>query len=65
MSRKIFVNLPVKDLNKSKEFFGKLGFSFNAQFTNDEAACMVIAEDICVMLPTEPRFKEFTPVTDR
>jgi uncharacterized protein len=47
---KIFVNLPVKDLPKSKEFFGKLGFNFNAQFTGDTAACMVVSEHAYVML---------------
>jgi uncharacterized protein len=62
MSRKIFVNLPVKDLPKTKEFFGKLGFSFNAQFTDETAACMVVSEDIYVMLLTHPKFKDFTPI---
>src|SRR5215207_2797850 len=61
MSRKIFVNLPVKDLNKSKQFFGKLGFSFNPQFTDETAACMVISEDIYAMLLTHAKFKQFTP----
>lgn len=61
MSTKIFVNLPVKDLNKSMEFFKKLGYSFNAQFTDEMAACMVISEDIYTMLLTHPKFKEFTP----
>lgn len=61
MATKIFVNLPVKDLEKSKAFFGKLGFSFNAQFTNEVAACMVISDDIYAMLLTEPMFKSFTP----
>ena len=60
--RQIFVNLPVKDLARSKAFFGKLGFSFNAQFTDDNAACMVIAQDsIHAMLITESFFKTFTP----
>ena len=62
MSRKIFVNLPVKDLNKSKQFFSKLGFSFNAQFTDDTAACMVVSDDIYAMLLTHAKFKEFTPL---
>ncbi len=44
MAIKIFVNLPVKNLNKSIEFFTKLGFTFNAQFTNEEASCMIIGE---------------------
>ena len=62
MPRKIFVNLPVKDLNKSKQFFGKLGFSFNPQFTDETAACMVVSEDIFAMLLTHAKFKEFTPL---
>jgi predicted lactoylglutathione lyase len=44
VARKIFVNLPVKDLKKSMAFFGKLGFTFNAQFTDETAACMVVSE---------------------
>jgi predicted lactoylglutathione lyase len=60
VTTKIFVNLPVKDLDRTKEFFGKLGFTFNAQFTNGEAACMVISEDIYAMLVTRDRFKDFT-----
>ncbi|WP_254411473.1 VOC family protein [Dyadobacter diqingensis] len=60
MATKIFVNLPVKDLDKSVAFFTKLGFSFNAQFTNENATCMVISEDIFVMLLIEPFFKNFT-----
>ncbi len=61
MASKIFVNLPVKDLNKSKEFFSKLGFSFNIQFTDENAACLVIADNIYAMLLTQAKFKEFTP----
>ena len=61
MNRKIFVNLPVQDLKKSLEFFRKLGFSFNPQFTDDSAACMVVSEDIFAMLLTHARFKDFTP----
>jgi predicted lactoylglutathione lyase len=57
----IFVNLPVKDLERSKEFFGKLGFTFNPQFTDDNAACMIIGEKIFSMLIAEPYFKTFTP----
>ena len=59
MGTKIFVNLPVKDLDKSKEFFSKLGFAFNAQFTNKNAACMVISEDNYAMLLVESFFKTF------
>jgi uncharacterized protein len=61
MAKKIFVNLAVKDLRKSMDFFRKLGFAFNAQFTDDTAACMIISEDIYVMLLTENKFKAFTP----
>jgi len=60
MATQIFVNLPVKDLNKSKEFFAKLGFSFNPQFTNEDGACLIIGENIFAMLLTEPFFKTFT-----
>jgi uncharacterized protein len=60
MATQIFVNLPVKDLNKSKEFFEKLGFSFNPQFTNDQGACLIIGENIFAMLLTEPFFATFT-----
>lgn len=59
MASKIFVNLPVKDLEKSKAFFGKLGYTFNAQFTNENAASMVISDDIYVMLLVEPFFRTF------
>jgi predicted lactoylglutathione lyase len=60
MATKIFVNLPVRDLDKSKDFFSKLGFSFNPQFTDDKAACMVISENIFAMLLREEFFKTFT-----
>ena len=59
MSRQIFVNLPVKDLPRSKAFFEKLGFSFNPQFTNEQGACMVISEGIYAMLLVKPFFKTF------
>ena len=60
MAKQIYVNLPVKNLQQTMEFFSKLGFSFNPQFTNDKAACMIIAENIYAMLLTEPFFKGFT-----
>lgn len=59
MSTKIFVNLPVKDLKASMDFFTKLGFSFNPQFTDEKAACLVISEDIYFMLLLEKFFKTF------
>jgi len=56
----IFVNLPVKDLKKSMEFFSKVGFTFNMQFTDENAACLVINENIYVMLLVEPFFQGFS-----
>lgn len=58
-SANIFVNLPVKDLNKSVEFFTKLGFEFNPQFTDENATCMIIGENIFAMLLVEDYFKTF------
>lgn len=60
MARKIFVNLAVKDLKKTIEFFTHLGFDFNAQFTDEKAACMIISDDSYIMLLTEDFFKGFT-----
>jgi uncharacterized protein len=58
---RIFVNLPVKDLNRSMDFFKQLGYSFNQQFTDATAACLVISDTIYAMLLTETRFKDFLP----
>jgi uncharacterized protein len=60
MSMKTFVNLPVKDLAKTMEFFTRLGFSFNQQFTDENAACLIISEDAYAMLVVEPFFQGFT-----
>ncbi|HSI55230.1 MAG TPA: VOC family protein [Ramlibacter sp.] len=60
MSRKIFVNLPIKNMERSQAFFKSLGFSFNPQFTNEQGACMVVSDDIFVMLLVEPFFQTFT-----
>ena len=60
MATKIFVNLPVKDLNQTVEFFTKLGFKFNAQFTDENATSMIISDDIYVMLLVERYFQTFT-----
>ena len=60
MASKIFINLAVKDLKKSIDFFTTLGFSFNPKFTDEHATCMIIAENIFAMLVTEQRFKDFT-----
>lgn len=66
MNKQIFVNLPVKNLDRTKEFFASLGYTFNAQFTDEKAACMVVSGDIYVMLLTENFFQTFTkkPVAD-
>jgi len=61
MATRIFVNLPVMNLNRSVGFFTKLGYTFNPQFTDATAACMIVAEDIFVMLLTEEKFRTFTP----
>ena len=61
MSRMIFVNLPVKDLERSVEFWKGLGFEFNPQFTDDKAACLVVSDLACVMLLSESYFAGFTP----
>ena len=61
MTKQIFVNLPVKELKRSIDFFTQLGFSFNLQFTDEKAACLIINEgSIYAMLLTEPMFKNFT-----
>lgn len=59
-SRMIFVNLPVRNLDRSVEYFTKLGFRLNPQFTDETAACMLLNEQAYVMLLTEKRFKDFT-----
>ncbi|HEY0359191.1 MAG TPA: VOC family protein [Mycobacteriales bacterium] len=59
MSTKIFVNLPVRDLQKSVHFFTELGYGFNAQFTDEHATSMVVSDDIIVMLLDEGRFSDF------
>ncbi|WP_341886658.1 VOC family protein [Variovorax sp. YR752] len=66
MGRQIFVNLPVKDIPRTRSFFTALGFEFNPKFSNDQGLCMRIAEDIFAMLLAEPFFQGFTkkPVAD-
>ena len=59
-SRQLFVNLAVRDLKRSMEFFSKLGFEFNPKFTDEKAACMIISKEAYVMLLVEPFFKTFT-----
>ena len=61
MATSIFVNLPVRNLDRSIEFFGRLGFTFNPQFTDATATCMIVSESIFVMLLTWAKFQTFTP----
>ncbi len=58
--RMMFVNLPVRDLDRAKAFFGKLGFPFNPRFTDEKAACMVVNGQACVMLIQEAFYRTFT-----
>ena len=66
MHSQIFVNLPVKDLKRSVDFFTKLGYTFNPQFTDENATCMILGDNLFVMLLVEKYFKTFTSkaVTD-
>ena len=66
MATQIFVNLPVKDLARSTEFFTRLGYKFDPQFTDEKAACMIVSDDIYVMLLLEKFFQTFTtkPIAD-
>lgn len=61
MATMIFVNLPVKDLQRSIDFFTHLGYTINQHFTNEKAACLVISDTIYAMLLTEPFFQGFIP----
>jgi uncharacterized protein len=60
ISKKIFINLPVKDLNKSTNFFKDLGFEFNPQFSDENTSSMIISDNIFALLMVEERFKEFS-----
>ena len=64
--RKLFVNIPVRDLQRSIDFFETLGFTFNTQFTDATATCMLVGEDAYFMLVTPDRFRDFSkrPVGD-
>ncbi|RZJ16910.1 MAG: glyoxalase/bleomycin resistance/extradiol dioxygenase family protein [Haliea sp.] len=66
MARQIYVNLPVKDLDRSVAFFTRMGFRFNPQFTNEKATCMIIGNDSFVMLLVEDFFRTFIkkPIAD-
>jgi len=57
--RQIYVNLPVKDVQRSRQFFGALGFKFDEQFSNENAACVVFNDNAFAMLLGEPFFRRF------
>ena len=59
-SRKVFINLPVADLDKSVDFFTQLGFTFDPKFTDEKATCMNLSDEAFVMLLVTDRFKDFT-----
>ena len=59
-NRQIYINLPIRDIKRSMEFFSRLGFEFNPKFSDDNAACMVISDKAFAMLLTESYFKGFT-----
>lgn len=59
-ARKLFVNIPVRELKRSVEFFTKLGFTFNPEYTDDKATCMIVSDDAFFMLLVDDRFKDFT-----
>ena len=63
MTTQIYVNLPVKDLDRSIGFFTRLGYRFNPQFTDENATCMIVADNIFVMLLGEKFFQTFTAKT--
>src|SRR6476659_2811103 len=64
--RMLFVNIPVADVERSKAFFAKLGFSYNPMFTDETAACMLVGEHAYVMLLGREKFAEFAklPIAD-
>ena len=66
MKAQIFINLPVNDLDKSFEFYTKMGFTNNPHFSDDTAKCMVFSDEIFVMILTHEKFKQFAtkPISD-
>lgn len=60
MPTQVFISLPVRDLQKSKQFYESLGFECNPQFTGDTAACLTVSDTIQVMLATHEKFQELT-----
>lgn len=61
MSKQLYVNLPIKDLQRSKDFFSKLGFTFNEKFSDDTSTAMIVDEGIIFMLLEKEKFQSFIP----
>ncbi|MEN9751695.1 MAG: hypothetical protein RLZZ600_742 [Actinomycetota bacterium] len=59
MFNSIFVNLPVENLKRSVAFFTELGFTFNAQFTDETSTCMIVGDNLYVMLIEHAKFSGF------
>ena len=59
MSKSLFVNLPIANLKKSVEFFTELGFTFNPQFTDEQSTCMIVNDNIFIMLLEHAKFESF------
>jgi len=63
MHQQIFVNLPIENMARSQAFFRALGYEFNPQFTNDQGACLVVGENLFVMLLVKSFYQTFTDKT--
>ncbi|SNT10242.1 hypothetical protein SAMN05421640_2283 [Ekhidna lutea] len=61
MPKQLYVNLPIQDLKRSKDFFSKLGFTFNEQFSDESSTSMIVDEGVIFMLLERERFKSFIP----
>ena len=61
MAKRLFVNLPIKDVRQSRSFFESLGFNFNPQFSDDKALCLILGDNFYGMLLKEDFFQTFTP----
>ncbi|MEY4532351.1 MAG: hypothetical protein RI926_120 [Actinomycetota bacterium] len=67
MSKSLLVNLPIENLTRSVEFFSELGFTFNSQFTDEQSTCMIINDNIMIMLLETEKFQSFIkkPIASR
>ena len=63
MHQQIFVNLPIENMARSQAFFRALGYEFNAEFTNDQGACLVVGDNLFVMLLVKDFYQSFTAKT--